>query len=323
MTRILTGIQSTGTPHVGNLLGAIAPAVALAREGDNECMYFIADLHSLTSVKDRTVRVQNVREVAIAWMACGFCEQEDILYRQSKIPELLELAWYLSCHVPYPMLANAHAFKERASDLSQVNAGLFTYPVLMAADILLYQAQVVPVGKDQSQHVEITRDIASRINRLYGRDIFQLPRGRFHEKGGRIVGTDGRKMSKSYGNVLNVFSNEESLKKQVMSIHTDSTPLKDPKDPDACHVFNLYKFLAPPASVATMRKRYEAGGYGYGEAKQALLRLLLLQFERERAAYAYYEKHPFKVEEQLVQGEERAREIAKTTMKTFREVLGF
>ena len=222
-------------------------------------MYFIADLHSLTSIKDKGARVRNVREVAITWMACGFCEQDDILYRQSKIPELLELAWYLSCHVPYPMLANAHAFKEKVSDLSHVNAGLFIYPVLMAADILLYQAQMVPVGRDQSQHIEITRDIASHVNRLYGRDIFQLPEGLFHKEGGRILGTDGRKMSKSYGNVLNVFSDEESLKRQVMSIHTDSTPMKDPKNPDVCHVFNLYRLLAPSASVATMRKRYEGG----------------------------------------------------------------
>lgn len=322
MDRILTGIQSTGVPHLGNVLSAIFPAISLARQGGVECLYFIADLHSLTTIRNSEQRIRYVQEVAITWMACGFCEPNDILYRQSRVPELLELTWYLSCHVPYPMLANAHAFKERANDLSKVNAGIFTYPVLMAADILLYQVKRVPVGKDQTQHVEIARDIAAHINHTYGRRLFEIPVAVVQEQG-IVVGTDGRKMSKSYGNTLNIFLDEKQLEEQVMSIQTDDKALKEPKHPATCRVFNLYALLASGSETDAMRVRYESGGYGYREAKQALLHLLLRRFSKERAAYAYYKANFSKVEEKLAQGEQRARQLAKSTLQGFREVLGF
>ena len=322
MKRILTGVQSTGAPHLGNVLGAIFPAVSLARKKDNECLYFVADLHSLTSIRSAKERLCNTWEVAAAWMACGFCEERDVLFRQSKIPELPELMWHLSCHVPFPMLANAHAFKERSAVLSKVNVGLFTYPVLMAADVLLYQSEVVPVGKDQVQHIEIVRDIAAYINRAYNCALFALPEAAV-QSCGRVVGTDGRKMSKSYGNTINIFAREKQIKEQVSAIRTDSKSLKEPKNPDTCSLFSLYALLAGEEDRKAMRVRYEAGGYGYAEAKEALYRLLLSRFEHERETYAHYRDHPHEVEEKLHQGEQRARKIAQDTLYRCREVLGF
>ena len=284
MARILTGIQSSGRPHLGNLLGAILPAIELSQNSNNESFFFIADLHSLTTIKDAEVRRQNVNEVAAAWMACGFDTDRHTFYRQSRVGEVCELTWFLSCYTPFPMLANAHSFKDKSDKLSDVNAGLFTYPVLMASDILLYDAEIVPVGKDQKQHLEMTRDIATSFNHHYG-ETFVVPEAQIDEQLMTIPGTDGQKMSKSYGNTLDVFLPEKQLRKQVMSIVTDSTPLEEPKNPDTCHVFHIYELIASDDQVQTMRNNYEGGNYGYGHAKQELFELILDRFKTERKKF--------------------------------------
>src|SRR5690349_17736704 len=243
MARILTGIQSSGKPHLGNLLGAIIPAIELSKTPGNESFFFIADLHSLTTIKDAKTRIDNVNAVAAAWLAFGFDMDKNYLYRQSRIPEVCELTWYLNCFTPFPMLANATSFKDKSDRLADVNAGLFTYPVLMAADILLYNAEFVPVGKDQKQHVEIARDIASTFNNTYG-DVFVLPEAKIDEQVMTIPGIDGQKMSKSYHNFIDIFLPEKELLKVVKSIVTDSTPLEEPKNPDTDTVYKLYALMA-------------------------------------------------------------------------------
>ncbi|MBL0044737.1 MAG: tryptophan--tRNA ligase [Flavobacteriales bacterium] len=229
MARILTGIQSTGTPHLGNLLGAIQPAVAMSKAPGNDAFLFIADLHSFTTMRDPAVLRENTYVVAAAWLACGLDVNAVTFYRQSDVPEVTELAWYLGCLTPYPMLANAHSFKDKSDRLSNVNGGLFYYPVLMAADIILYDAHYVPVGKDQVQHLEIARDIAEAFNRTYGEDTFVVPNAKVDTQVMIVPGTDGQKMSKSYGNTINVFADEKELKKQVMGIVSDSKSLEEPK----------------------------------------------------------------------------------------------
>ncbi len=327
MTRVLTGIQSSGKPHLGNILGAIQPAIKLSQATDaegrtNESLFFIADLHSLTTIKDAETRASNVNAVAAAWLAFGFDTQHNLLYRQSRVPEVCELAWYLNCFTPFPMLANAHSFKDKSDRLADVNAGLFTYPVLMAADILLYDAEVVPVGKDQQQHLEMTRDIGSAFNHRYG-DTFVLPEAKINETRMTIPGTDGQKMSKSYGNVLDIFLPDKALRKQVMSIVTDSTPLEDPKDPTNDTVFALYSLLANEKQIAEMRDNYVRGGYGYGHAKQALFELLCNNFATERKRYDDYLNNLPELHRELEQGEAKAREIAEPVLKRVRERLGF
>ena len=255
MARILTGIQSSGKPHLGNLLGAIVPAIKLSQQPGNESLFFIADLHSLISIKDANQRMENTRAVAAAWLAFGFDVEKNLLYRQSQIPEVCELTWYLNCLTPYPMLANAHSFKDKSDRLADVNAGLFIYPVLMAADIILYNANFVPVGKDQKQHLEMARDIATTFNGLYG-DTFVVPEAKIEESVMTIPGTDGQKMSKSYGNIIDIFLPEKELKKQIALIVTDSTPLEVPKDPDKDNVFAIYKLIATPEQTADLRKKY-------------------------------------------------------------------
>lgn len=323
MARILTGIQSSGRPHLGNVLGAILPAIALSRDDDNESFFFIADLHSLTTIKDGAQRIENIRATAAAWIACGFDIEKNVFYRQSRIPEVCELTWFLNCFTPYPMLANAHSFKDKADNLADVNAGLFTYPVLMASDILLYDAELVPVGKDQKQHLEITRDIASSFNHRFEKDIFVLPESRISESVQVIPGTDGRKMSKSYNNFIDIFLPKKQLKKQVMGIVTDSTPLEEPKDPDSCHVFALYRLLATPEQVAAMRTNYEGGNYGYGHAKKELLNLILERFAKERETFDYLMGNPKELEEKLETGEAKAREIAREVLGRVRQEIGF
>ena len=269
MARILTGIQSSGRPHLGNLLGAIIPAIELSKKEENDSLFFIADMHSLTSLKDAATRVDNVNATAAAWLAFGFDTSKNLFYRQSRVPEVCELTWYLNCFAPFPMLANAHSFKDKADSLADVNAGLFTYPVLMASDIILYDADIVPVGKDQKQHLEITRDLANTFNHQYG-ETFVIPEARIDNTVMTIPGTDGQKMSKSYGNTIDIFLPDKKLRKRVMSIVTDSTPLEEPKNPDTCHVFAIYQLLASDDQIAQMRKNYEGGNYGYGHAKQEL-----------------------------------------------------
>lgn len=323
MARILTGIQSSGRPHLGNLLGAILPAIRLSEDPKNESFFFIADLHSLTTIKDGAQRIENTLATAAVWMACGFDTDKNVFYRQSRIPEVCELTWYLNCFTPYPMLANAHSFKDKADNLSDVNAGLFTYPVLMASDILLYDAHVVPVGKDQKQHLEITRDIGGAFNSRYQDEVFVLPEAQISEDVQVIPGTDGRKMSKSYGNFIDIFLPKSKLKKQVMSIVTDSTPLEEPKDPDTCNVFALYRLVATPEQVAAMRKNYQGGNYGYGHAKKELLNLLLERFAKEREHFDHLMANPKEIEARLERGEAKARQVAQEVLDRARRHLGF
>jgi tryptophanyl-tRNA synthetase len=322
MARILTGIQSSGKPHLGNLLGAILPAIELSEDPKNESFFFIADLHSLTTIKDSTVREENVQAVAAAWLACGFDTEKNVFYRQSRVPEVCELTWYLNCYTPFPMLANAHSFKDKSDRLSDVNAGLFTYPVLMAADILLYDANIVPVGKDQKQHLEMTRDIAGAFNHQYG-DTFVLPDARIDEQLMTIPGTDGQKMSKSYGNIIDIFQTDKKLRKNVMKIITDSTPMEEPKNPDSCNVFNLYKTIASTEQTEEMRQNYLGGNYGYGHAKQALFELIVDRFSTQRAKYAELMENPKLIDEALQKGEEKAAKIAREVLQRVRVKLGF
>lgn len=322
MSRVLTGIQSSGKPHLGNLLGAILPAIQLANAQEEPAFLFIADLHALTTVRDGQALKENTYAVAAAWLACGLDPERHVFFRQSDVPEVCELAWYLGCLTPYPMLANAHSFKEKSANLAEVSAGLFTYPVLMAADILLYEATLVPVGKDQKQHLEITRDLASAFNRTYG-ELFPLPEPVFREEVMVLPGIDGRKMSKSYGNTLDVLGDLQELHKRVKRIVTDSTPVEAPKNPDTCTVFKLYSVVAPPEAVAEMRRRYLEGGYGYGQAKQALYEALVTRFAQERQAYAYWQSHPDELEAILQAGAEKARAVAQKTLAKVRQaVLG-
>ncbi len=322
MARILTGIQSSGKPHLGNLLGAIIPAIELSKKDNNESFFFIADLHSLISIKDPEERIQNVNAVAAAWLAFGFDTTKNVFYRQSKIAEVCELAWYMNCFTPFPMLANAHSFKDKSDRLSDVNAGLFTYPVLMACDIIMYDADYVPVGKDQKQHLEMTRDIASVFNNRYG-ETFVLPEVIIDKTVMTVPGTDGQKMSKSYGNIIDIFLPDKKLRKQVMTIITDSTPLEEPKNPDSCNVFALYKLLANDAQINDMRQNYEGGNYGYGHAKQALFELIITKFEKERSLYNFYMENLNELENKLQEGEAKARKIGIEVLNRVKDKLSY
>ncbi len=322
MAKILTGIQSTGTPHLGNLLGAIIPAIEMANKPENESFLFIADLHSVTQIKDGKTLRENTNSVAATWLACGLDINKVVFYRQSDVPQTAELSWYLSCFFPFQRLTLAHSFKDKADRLADVNAGLFTYPMLMAADILLYDAEFVPVGKDQLQHIEITRDVASRFNHQMG-DTFVLPEAITSEETKIIPGIDGEKMSKSRNNIINIFLEDKPLRKQVMSIETDSTPLEEPKDPDTCNVFAIYKLLASPEQVTQMRANYLAGGYGYGHAKQALFELIVEKFKTEREKYTYYMNNPEEMEALLKTGADKAAAVANGVLNRVREKLGY
>jgi tryptophanyl-tRNA synthetase len=323
VARILTGIQSSGKPHLGNLLGAILPAIELSKQSQNESFFFIADLHSLTSIKNAAKRIENTNAVAAAWLAFGFDVEKNYFYRQSRIPEVCELTWYLNCFTSFPMLANAHSFKDKSESLADVNAGLFDYPVLMASDILLYDANFVPVGKDQQQHLEMTRVIAEKFNSTMENDIFVVPEAKIDEQLKTIPGTDGKKMSKSYGNIIDIFLSGKELKTQVMSIVTDSTPLEEPKDPNTCNVFKLFALVAENSQIEAMRANYLKGNYGYGHAKKELLDILEQKFTTERQIFNQYMSQPEKLNTILEQGEEKARKIAHQTLKRVRNVLGF
>jgi len=323
MARILTGITSNSKPHLGNILGAILPAIGLSKQSGNESLFFIADLHSLISQKDAALRVESINAIAATWLAFGFDTQKNLFYRQSRVPQVAELTWYLSCFTPFPMLANAHAFKDKSSKLNDVNAGLFTYPVLMAADILLYDANFVPVGKDQIQHLEIARDIASAFNRKYGKEIFVLPQEKVDENVMVVPGTDGQKMSKSYNNFINIFLPEKELKKVVMSIVSDSKTLEEPKDPETDNTFKLYKLLATTEQNEAMRQNYLKGGFGYGHAKTALLELILDKYKAQREEYNRLMQNPDLLEKELALGEAKAEKMANEKLKQVREVLGY
>lgn len=322
MARILTGIQSTGTPHLGNILGAIQPAIELANDPANESYLFIADLHSLTQIKDAETMRNNTYSTAATWLAFGVDPQKTTFYRQSDIPQVTELTWYLSCFFPFKRLSLAHGFKDKAGRLDDVNAGLFTYPMLMAADILIYDAEFVPVGKDQLQHLEMTRDVASRFHQKMG-ETFVLPQAQTQPKTKLVPGTDGHKMSKSRNNFINIFLPEKELKKQVMSITTDSKGLEDVKDPKTCNIFALYKLLASDAEVKQMRKNYKAGGYGYGHAKIALFELILDKYKDHRATYNEYMADTSKIDAVLAIGTEKAQTVANDVLKRVRAKVGY
>lgn len=322
MAKILTGVQSTGTPHLGNLLGAILPAIQMAENPDNQSFLFIADLHSITQIKNGDELRQNTYSTAATWLACGLNTDKVIFYRQSDVPQTAELSWYLSCFFPFQRLTLAHSFKDKADRLEDVNAGLFTYPMLMAADILLYDANIVPVGKDQMQHLEITRDVASRFNHQMG-ETFVLPEGKTSEETMYVPGTDGQKMSKSRNNFINIFVDDKALRKQIMGIQTDSTPLEEPKNPDTCNCFALYKLLATPEQTEVMKANYLAGNYGYGHAKQELFELIVEKFKTEREKYNYYINNLEEVDQSLLEGAAKAGEVANGVLKRVREKLGY
>lgn len=322
MARILTGIQSTGTPHLGNILGAILPAIELSEKTDNESYLFIANLHTLTQIKNAEELRHNTYSVAATWLAFGLDIENTVFYRQSDIPQVTELSWYLSCFFPYQRLTLAHGFKDKADRLEDVNSGLFTYPMLMAADILLYDAEIIPVGKDQLQHIEMTRDVASRFHAKMG-DTFVLPEGKVQENTKLIPGTDGEKMSKSRGNFINIFLSEKQLRKKVMSIETDSTPLEDPKDWNTCNCFAIYSLLASEEQAANMKANYEGGNYGYGHAKQALFELILERFSKQRERYTYYMENLNEIDAALAKGAEKAKLVADDVLKRVREKVGY
>lgn len=323
MARILTGIQSTGVPHLGNLLGAILPAVELSKDSSNSSFLFIADMHSLTAIKEGEILEENTYTTAAAWLACGLDTDKTVFYRQSDVPEVAELSWYLTCFMPYSRLKLAHSFKDKADRMEQVNAGVFTYPVLMAADILMYDADIVPVGKDQKQHLEFTRNLANAVNNTYGEDSLVVPEPQIDEKVMIIPGIDGEKMSKSRDNTIVIFQSDKKLKKQVMKIVTDSIPLEEPKNPDTCNVFALYKLLASEEEIAQMRQNYLGGNYGYGHAKTALLELLKETFKEEREKYNYYMENKHLIDEELQKGADRAREVASGVLNRMRKRLGY
>ena len=323
MARILTGIQSTGRPHLGNILGAIKPAIELANEADNDSFLFIADLHSLTQIKDKETLKNNTFQVAATWLACGLDPNKTTFYRQSDVVECTELAWYLNCYFPYQRLKLAHSFKDKSDRLEDVNSGLFAYPMLMASDILLYDADFVPVGKDQLQHLEMTRDVASRINHKHG-EIFILPEPILQQDAQLILGTDGEKMSKSRNNTIDVFDTENAIKKLInKNIITDNTPLEEPKDPNSATVYQLYKLLASDEEAKTMSDKLKAGGYGWGHAKKELLEKVVSSFSEERAKFEHYQSNPKEVEEVLLEGAQKAKKVAKATLDRVRNSLGY
>ena len=322
MARILTGVQSTGTPHLGNLLGAIIPAIEMANQPDNESFLFIANLHSLTQIKDAELLKLNTYSTAATWLAFGLDINKTVFYRQSDVPQTAELTWYLSCFFPYQRLTLAHSFKDKADRLEDVNSGLFTYPMLMAADILLYDAQIVPVGKDQLQHIEMTRDVASRFHAQMG-ETFVIPEAQVQEETKYIPGTDGDKMSKSKGNIINLFLPDKQLRKQLMGIQTDSTPMEEPKNTETCNVFALYKLLASPEQITEMCQNYAGGNYGYGHAKQALYEVIIAKFAKERELYNYFMDHPEEIDAALEKGAARATIVANEVLKRVRQKLGY
>jgi tryptophanyl-tRNA synthetase len=323
MARILTGIQSTNVPHLGNILGAIMPAIALSEKPGNESLFFIADLHTLTSVKDAAFIRESTKAVAATWLAFGFDTTKNLFYRQSRVPQVTELTWYLNCFTPFPMLANAHSFKDKSERLSDVNSGLFTYPILMAADILLYDANYVPVGKDQVQHLEMTRDIASAFNNKMGKAVFVLPEVLVNEDTKVVPGIDGQKMSKSYNNFINIFLPEKDLKKVIGTIVTDSKGLEEPKDPNTDNVFKLYQLLGNKEQVESLRANYLKGGFGYGHAKTALFELILDKFKKERETFNSLMANEALLEKELSIGEAKATKIANEKLKLVRDVIGY
>ena len=322
LKRILTGIQSTGVPHLGNILGAIIPAINFSKSNNVESYFFIADFHSLTQIKDSKLLKQNTLYTASAWLACGLDPAKTVFYKQSGVPQVTELAWYLNCFFPYNRLTLAHSFKDKKDRLDDVNSGLFNYPILMAADILLYDAHVVPVGKDQLQHLEIARNVASRFHNVFG-DTFILPQEHLQEETKLIPGTDGEKMSKSKNNIIDIFASEKELIKQIQSIQTDSTELEKPKNWKTCNLFKIYKLLADEDQIKIMKENYEKGGYGYGHGKKELSELILSKYKTEREKFTYYIANPDEVEKILSKGAVKAKITADDVLQRVRKKLGY
>ena len=322
LKRILTGVQSTGVPHLGNILGAIIPAIDFSKKENIETFLFIADFHSLTQIKNSEELKRNTLSTAAAWLACGLNPDKTIFYRQSDVPQVSELAWYLSCFFPFKRLSLAHSFKDKKDRLDDVNAGLFNYPMLMAADILMYDADVVPVGKDNLQHLEITRSVANRFHNIFG-DTFTLPVEHLQDETKLVTGTDGAKMSKSKNNIIDIFAEEKVLKKQIMSIKTDSTGIEDAKDWRNCNLFKIYALLAKKNEIECMKKNYELGGYGYGHAKNELYELMLKKYSVERDKFQHYISNPDEVEKILKAGATKANATANKVLNRVRKKLGY
>ena len=322
LKRILTGVQSTGVPHLGNILGAIIPAINFSKKENIETFLFIADFHSLTQIKNSDELKRNTLFTAAAWLACGLNPDKTVFYRQSDVPQVSELAWYLSCFFPFKRLSLAHSFKDKKDRLEDVNAGLFNYPMLMAADILMYDADVVPVGKDNLQHLEITRNVANRFHNIFG-DTFTLPVEHLQDETKLVTGTDGAKMSKSKNNIIDIFAEEKVLKKQIMSIKTDSTGIEDSKDWKNCNLFKIYTLLAKKNEIEHMKKNYNLGGYGYGHAKNELYDLMLKKYSIERNKYQYYISNPDEVEKILKAGATKANATANKVLSRVRKKLGY
>ena len=322
MAKILTGVQSTGTPHLGNLLGAIIPSIKMANKSSEESYFFIANLHSLTQIKDAKVLQDNTFSTAAAWLAFGLDTNKACFFRQSDVSEVTELAWHLSCFFPYQRLTLAHSFKDKSDNLKDVNAGLFSYPMLMAADILIYDANIVPVGKDQLQHLEITRDVAARFNNQMGETLV-IPEPKLQEESKYVIGTDGEKMSKSKGNTIDIFLSDEKLKKQIMKIQTQSLSIEDKKNPNECNVYNIYSLIASKEKKEVLKTRYTTGGLGYGEAKEILFNEIVERFQKERDLYNTYHSNKSKVEGVLKDGAKKARKQAQIVLKRVRSKVGF
>lgn len=318
--RILSGIQPSGVLHIGNYFGMMRPAIALQEEG--EAFYFIADYHALTSLRDPEALRENSRRVALDFLACGLDPERAALFRQSDVPQVTELAWILSTVTPVSRLELAHSYKDKVARGMAANAGLFTYPVLMAADILIYDSDVVPVGKDQKQHIEITRDIATRINETFAADVLKLPEARIHPKTETVPGLDGQKMSKSYGNTIEIFGDEKEMRKRVMSIVTDSSPVEAAKDPETSTIVQLYSLVASGSELDEMRAAFRKGGTGYGEFKKQLFSRLWEYFAPMRARRAEILADVRYIDDVLAAGAGRANALADIVMARVRAAVG-
>jgi len=324
--RALTGIKPSGTPHLGNYLGMIRPAIALQDEG-YDCYYFIASYHALTTMKDPAKVREYTTKIAATFLALGLDPEKSVFYRQQDVPEVTELAWVFNCVTNMGVLLRAHAYRTACEQVGEdhegrINAGLFTYPVLMAADILAFESDVVPVGKDQGQHIAICRDLAQRFNYHFGEDTLKIPEGLTQDNVATVVGTDGRKMGKSYGNTIDTFLPRKKLRKAIMAIVTDSTPMEAPKDPDNCNVLSLYQAVATPEQVAALRQRYLAGGMGYGHAKQELFEVLDALLAEPRDRYNELMAHPDEILGTLEEGAAKARPVARAVTDKVRNAVG-
>ena len=319
--RVLTGVQSSGTLHIGNYFGAMRPCIEAQKDENSDRFYFIANFHALTQLPEPALLRQRIWDVAVDFIACGIDPEKTVFFRQSDVPQVQELAWMLSCLTPMGLLERCHSYKDKLAHGQEANHGLFAYPVLMAADILLYDSTHVPVGKDQKQHLEVTRDIAIRFNNRYG-EIFVVPEPIISEDVAVIPGIDGQKMSKSYGNAIEIFGEGKAIRSRFMKIVTDSTPMEAPKNPDTCNIFKLFKLMATPEEQEELRARYLAGGMGYGHAKQALYEKYIEYFAPMRERRKHLLENPKEVEDILQYGAERARKVAQATLTRARIAVG-